>query len=86
MKIAFFTRYFPKLSETFIINQVTGLLDRGHDVTVFASKSPDEEITHDAVEAYDLIDITIYSESPSTYAEGFRTLGRSSGAIVYKKR
>jgi colanic acid/amylovoran biosynthesis glycosyltransferase len=84
MKIAFFTRYFPKVSETFIINQVTNLIDRGHDVTVFASKKPDENVIHDSVAEYDLFDRTVYSEKPSTYLEGIRLLGKFSGVIATK--
>lgn len=63
MKIAFFIGSFPKLSETFILNQVTGLLDKGHDVTVFAHRKPDEEKTHDIFREYNLHDRTVYSES-----------------------
>lgn len=39
MNVAFFlTDPFPVVSETFILNQVTGLIDRGHDVRVFARR------------------------------------------------
>jgi len=59
MRIAFFTHTFPALSETFIINQVVGLLEDGHDVTVFALQPP-EETTHDIIDEYDLLDRTVY--------------------------
>jgi len=36
LRIAFFVASFPELSETFITRQVVGLLDRGHDVRIFA--------------------------------------------------
>lgn len=36
VKIAFIVTKFPLLSETFILNQITGLLDLGHDVEIFA--------------------------------------------------
>ena len=36
MKIAFVANHFPVLSETFILNQVEGLLELGHEVTVHA--------------------------------------------------
>jgi hypothetical protein len=29
---------FPKLSETFILNQITGLIDRGHEVHIYATR------------------------------------------------
>jgi len=36
MRIAMFVDGFPVITETFILNQITGLLDRGHTVDVFA--------------------------------------------------
>lgn len=41
MRVAVFTTQFPSVSQTFVLSQVTGLLDRGHEVTVFA-RAPDE--------------------------------------------
>ena len=46
MKIAFVVGRFPTLSETFIHNQITGLLDAGHDVKVFATFNPNEKKVH----------------------------------------
>ncbi|MCK5055723.1 MAG: glycosyltransferase [Candidatus Aminicenantes bacterium] len=46
MRIAFIVGLFPALSATFIQNQVTGLLDAGHDVQVFAGKNPGEKKVH----------------------------------------
>ena len=34
MKIAIITTSFPSLSETFVLDQITGLLDLGHDVHI----------------------------------------------------
>lgn len=36
MKIAMVVSQFPAIAETFVLNQITGLLDRGHEVDVFA--------------------------------------------------
>ena len=36
MKIAFIVTFFPALSETFILNQITGLIERGHEVDIYA--------------------------------------------------
>lgn len=36
MKIAFIANKFPVVSETFILNQITGLRDMGHQVEIFA--------------------------------------------------
>ena len=40
MKIAFLVGKFPVLSQPFIINQLTGLLDSGHDVDIYALEGP----------------------------------------------
>jgi len=42
MKIAFILSVFPSVSETFILNQITGLIEMGHDVRIFA-KYPSKE-------------------------------------------
>lgn len=62
MEIAFFTFHFPVLSETFIMNQVTGLIDQGHDVRIFCETSYSDDIRHSDVEKYHLIDRTVYYE------------------------
>ena len=46
MKIAFIVYEFPKLSESFIVSQITGLLDLGHDVHIFANRNPAESQVH----------------------------------------
>lgn len=63
MKIAFIVGGFPTLSETFILNQITGLLDLGHDVQVIAEFNPNEKKVHRDVEKYRLMERTHYSIS-----------------------
>lgn len=46
MRIAFIVGSFPELSTTFILDQVTGLIERGHDVQVFARVPSREEPVH----------------------------------------
>lgn len=65
MKIAFVLEVFPALSETFILNQITGLIDRGHDVDIYADVSRNEAKLHSAVEKYNLLDRTYYFQVPS---------------------
>lgn len=61
MRIAFVSiDPFPLLSETFVINQITGLLDRGHEVRVFARRPEDSSLVHPVVDRYRLIDRTTY--------------------------
>ncbi len=63
MKIAFIVGQFPLLSETFIINQITGLRDRGHDVDIYADQPGDFKKLHGDVINYNLLDHTIYFSS-----------------------
>lgn len=60
MKIAFFLYRFPVLSETFILNQITGLLRRGHDIGIYAMIPGIEPVIHTDVERYGLSEHTFY--------------------------
>lgn len=67
MKIAFLVWRFPVLSEAFILNQITGLIDRGHDVQIYAlaGRPKNTKKVHPAVEKYNLLERTHYaSERP----------------------
>lgn len=60
MKIAVIVAEFPCISETFILNQITALLDAGHQVTIIALKERPADIIHENVIAYKLIKQTKY--------------------------
>lgn len=60
MKIAFVVSGFPRLSETFVLNQITGLIDLGCVVDIYARKLPADERIHDQVKKYDLLSRTFY--------------------------
>ena len=60
MEIAFYVSSFPMLSETFILNQITGMIDRGHAVTIFGDRSKTPEKRHRDVDAYGLMEKTVY--------------------------
>lgn len=64
MYIRFVVSQFPKISETFVLDQVTGMIDAGHEVDIFARFHPDEGQTHAVVDEYDLLGKTIYSNTP----------------------
>ena len=68
MRIAFIVGPFPVLSETFILNQITGLLVRGHEVHIYGCKPDDTSKVHPDVEKYQLIERTYYiPEIPKNY-------------------
>ena len=60
MKVAFFVGKFPNLSETFILNQITGLLDRGHDVHIYGREPAKVPKQHSEVTQYGLLDRVEY--------------------------
>ena len=62
MKIAFIVDIFPKLSETFILNQITGLIDRGYEIDILALRKGTDSKIHPVVRKYKLLDRTIYFE------------------------
>jgi colanic acid/amylovoran biosynthesis glycosyltransferase len=64
MKIAVIVGGFPLLSETWILSQVTGLLDRGHEVDIYARRRPSTPAAHEAVAEYDLLAHTHYFDLP----------------------
>lgn len=68
MKVAMLVRRFPKLSETFILNQIVGLVDAGIDVDVFAWTPGDDAATHSDVRAHGLMGRTHYIQPPRSRA------------------
>ena len=81
MNIAFLLNSFPTLSETFILNQVTGMLDLGHDVALYPSMRDPSEIVHADVERYRLPDKCRFSpDVPPGYVT------RLAGAMRLLKR
>lgn len=60
MKLAFIVDSFPTLSETFVLNQITGLIDLGHDVYIFAGSRPKENSCIPELTNYQLKNKIIY--------------------------
>lgn len=66
MKIAFVVGYFPKVSETFIIDQACDLIDRGIEVTIYAfNKGRDMDNISERYFSYKLDERTKYINSPA---------------------
>lgn len=64
MKIAFIVGGFPSLSETFILNQITGLLDLGYEVEIFSEFNTKEKKMHSDIEKYRLMKRVHYFSMP----------------------
>jgi colanic acid/amylovoran biosynthesis glycosyltransferase len=64
MRIAFLVDQFPSLSETFILNQITGLIDRGHEVDIYCDRTGNFAQIHPKVQEYQLLKRTYYTPMP----------------------
>ncbi len=65
MRIAFLVDQFPTLSETFILSQITGLIDLGHEVDIYCDRPGNITQTHSEVLEYKLLDRTYYTPIPT---------------------
>ncbi|MBC1501865.1 colanic acid biosynthesis glycosyltransferase WcaL [Listeria weihenstephanensis] len=63
MKVLFVVSTFPALSETFILNQITGFLDEGHDVQILAMSKAAGKV-HPDVERYQLMEKVTFVDIP----------------------
>jgi len=69
MRIAFLVNIFPLPSETFIVHQIVGLIERGHTVDIFARYRNSDDPVHPQVRKYQLIDRTRCLAIPTTRKE-----------------
>lgn len=63
-KVAFIVGIFPATSETFIINQIADLIDRGWDVTIYAFRKGRLENVSDRYHEYKMVERTVSLEMP----------------------
>jgi colanic acid/amylovoran biosynthesis glycosyltransferase len=65
MRVAVFTGEFPVISETFVILQIIGLLELGHDVDIYVDYRPRASgVAHAGVDAFRLLDRAVYMDVP----------------------
>jgi len=67
MNVVFLVGQFPALSETFILNQITGLIERGHAVDIYAEHPAADVAVHPDVARYRLLERTFYEKLPERY-------------------
>jgi len=68
MNIAFLLNEFPSLSETFILNQIAGLIDAGHQVDLYARNAQAASKVHPLVEKHRLSDrVHYHPHIPANY-------------------
>ena len=67
MRITVLVDVFPALSETFVLDQVVSLIERGHDVSIIADKPRNEPAVHEDVARHGLLRRTRYLAPPHTW-------------------
>ncbi len=68
LRVAFVVGQFPMLSETFVMNQATGLLLRGYEVDIYTEKLGDVDNVHPDVTRYNLLGRTyVLPSAPKNY-------------------
>ncbi len=64
MRVAFVVGEFPLLSESFVLNQITGLIDRGHQVDIYAERRGGRG--HPDVDRYGLLSRARFENMPAS--------------------
>ncbi len=90
MKIAIVLGAFPVISQTFIVNQITDLIDKGHDVCIFAFKENENEVIHQKITDYNLLEKVVYPrdmyiKKPLRYFNFFKFLILNRKHIHYPR-
>jgi glycosyltransferase involved in cell wall biosynthesis/GT2 family glycosyltransferase len=71
LKVVSVQTAFPALSATFILDQLTGLLDRGFDLEIWATRDPGDPCLHPEMARYRLRDRTRYLAVPGPPARSY---------------
>lgn len=59
-RVAYVVNVFPKISETFVLNEIAEVRRRGIDVLILSLRRPDEPFHHPLVNGDDLLDHVVY--------------------------
>ena len=73
MRIAFLVTSFPAISETFILDQITGLIDLGCEVEVFAATAATPGAVHPEVDSYRLMELRHVPQVSQRWPRRLRT-------------
>ena len=87
LRIAFFVGSFPTVSETFIVDQAAGLLQRKHNVLIFALHPGDTTVLQPKVEAFRLTERVQLISVPTVLVRRLTRLARGVALFLrYKPR
>lgn len=78
MRVAYFLNDFPSMSQTFVLNQITGLIDLGAEVEIFSFRKNPSDTVHEIVYRYGLLEKV-------TYIHGMRAKRAHRATAIVKK-
>jgi colanic acid/amylovoran biosynthesis glycosyltransferase len=64
LNILFVVEYFPSLSQIYILNMITGLIDRGHNISIFSFRKNNDSHMHPHIQQYNLLNRVTYIKFP----------------------
>ncbi|NDL62333.1 glycosyltransferase [Acerihabitans arboris] len=76
MKVTFFLAHFPLPSQTFVLNQITALIDIGHDVEILSIWPGNFKNKHEKFIKYNLKEKTHYLNPQETRSKNSKTINR----------
>ncbi len=82
MRLAYIVSEFPSLSETFILSQITGLLDAGHEVDIYATQPGQDAVRHLDIERYHLMTRTRYQRDFTADSGRLGRLARGTAILA----
>jgi colanic acid/amylovoran biosynthesis glycosyltransferase len=70
MRVAFFLTEFAVLSQPFVLNQITGMIDRGHEVDIYVKYRRKANKHHPQIASYGLMEkARFFSDMPRDYPQ-----------------
>lgn len=63
MRVGVVVNAFPLLSQTFVIREIIGLIEMGHDVRIIGIRNSREQLVHPDIERYDLLSRTRFIDA-----------------------
>lgn len=77
MKIAYFINDFPSYTQTFVLHQIVGMIERGHQVRIYARRRNELDTLPKSVLRYGLLEKTVFwDKAPNNRIARFVTLLR----------
>ncbi|MEJ5258587.1 MAG: glycosyltransferase [Anaerohalosphaeraceae bacterium] len=80
LRIVYLVRIFPSMSERFVLRQIVGMLERGHQVEIVAQRPEESPVLHAEIEQYGLLNRTRYL--PTVPAGKWKCRLKTAGLIL----